>query len=209
MNWILDNGLSFLIVLFYRAALRNSYFLIFFSVLLEFDFVFIFIFIATGSRIWFQTSRIFDSSVSSRHGRWNYTFWILSSRAADETLFANSWSGELSSELSRQTFYSLSIFLLISVYFCLFLLFPSLSNFQSALLVYFIDLSGIVVHTARLYCLYCSSAQSVVRYLTHKEIGCLFARLGWLNVINPHKMDGFYALDLARWEERQVSIGSV
>ena len=38
--------------------------------------------------------------------------------------------------------------------------------------------------------------------LTGFEIGCLYARIGWLNLFNPMKPDGGWELDLGEWEQR-------
>ena len=40
--------------------------------------------------------------------------------------------------------------------------------------------------------------------LTAKEHAAVLARLGWLAIFNPCKPEGYYELDLTRWEERQV-----
>lgn len=45
----------------------------------------------------------------------------------------------------------------------------------------------------------------VINHLTNEEYASLIYRLGWLNVWNPCKPDGFWELNLGRGEERQVA----
>ena len=45
----------------------------------------------------------------------------------------------------------------------------------------------------------------VARELTPFEMGCVYCRLGMLNVFNPMKPEGAYELALGRWEERQIA----
>lgn len=45
----------------------------------------------------------------------------------------------------------------------------------------------------------------ILRVLTSEEHAAIIARLGWLNILNPTKIEGVYRLDLSRWEERQVA----
>jgi hypothetical protein len=42
----------------------------------------------------------------------------------------------------------------------------------------------------------------VLKELNGYEVGCVYARLGYLNVFNPLKPDGAWELDLSRVEER-------
>lgn len=44
----------------------------------------------------------------------------------------------------------------------------------------------------------------VLRELTPKEIAIIIYRIGWLNIWNPFKPDGFYVLNMNRYEERQL-----
>jgi hypothetical protein len=45
----------------------------------------------------------------------------------------------------------------------------------------------------------------VLNCMTAKEVGCVYARLGWLKLYNPMKPEGSYVLDLRVNEERQVA----
>ena len=45
----------------------------------------------------------------------------------------------------------------------------------------------------------------VARELTGFEMGCLYCRLGWLNIFNTMKPEGAFELALSRWEERQIA----
>lgn len=45
----------------------------------------------------------------------------------------------------------------------------------------------------------------VARELTGFEMGCIYSRLGWLNVYNTMKPEGSFELALSRWEERQIA----
>jgi hypothetical protein len=45
----------------------------------------------------------------------------------------------------------------------------------------------------------------VARELTGYEMGCIYCRLGWLNVYTPMKPEGAFELAMSRWEERQVA----
>lgn len=45
----------------------------------------------------------------------------------------------------------------------------------------------------------------VLKYLTPHEIGMLTFRVGWLNIWNSLRADGYYYLNLARREEKQVA----
>ena len=49
----------------------------------------------------------------------------------------------------------------------------------------------------------------VLNKLSPEEAGCVYARLGWLNIFNPMKPEGSYCLDLSVWEERQVAKGLI
>jgi hypothetical protein len=44
----------------------------------------------------------------------------------------------------------------------------------------------------------------ILRVLSPFEIGCCYARIGWLNLFNPMKPDGAHQLDLSRYEERVI-----
>jgi hypothetical protein len=44
----------------------------------------------------------------------------------------------------------------------------------------------------------------VLMVLTAREHAAVIARLGWLAVFNPCKPEGYYELDLTRWEERHL-----
>ena len=45
----------------------------------------------------------------------------------------------------------------------------------------------------------------VFMHLTAEEQGQVVGRIGYLNIFNPWKPNGYIALDLSRWEERQVA----
>mmetsp|Transcript_16332 Transcript_16332/g.30488 ORF Transcript_16332/g.30488 Transcript_16332/m.30488 type:complete len:1463 (-) Transcript_16332:187-4575(-) len=45
----------------------------------------------------------------------------------------------------------------------------------------------------------------VARELTGFEMGCIYCRLGWLNVFNSMKPEGSFELAMGRWEERQIA----
>ena len=47
--------------------------------------------------------------------------------------------------------------------------------------------------------------ECIIYELTSQEIGCIFCRLGWLNIFNPCKPDGAYELDLSQREQRMVA----
>eukprot|EP00602_Paraphysomonas_sp_CaronLab_P006637 CAMPEP_0185035188 /NCGR_PEP_ID=MMETSP1103-20130426/26101_1 /TAXON_ID=36769 /ORGANISM="Paraphysomonas bandaiensis, Strain Caron Lab Isolate" /LENGTH=481 /DNA_ID=CAMNT_0027572155 /DNA_START=113 /DNA_END=1558 /DNA_ORIENTATION=- len=45
----------------------------------------------------------------------------------------------------------------------------------------------------------------VMRELTAEEAGCVYSRIGWLNIYNPMKPEGGYELSLNNYEERLVA----
>lgn len=45
----------------------------------------------------------------------------------------------------------------------------------------------------------------VMKQLTAQESGQVYARIGWLNIFNPCKPEGFWCLDFCRYEERLVA----
>ena len=47
--------------------------------------------------------------------------------------------------------------------------------------------------------------ECIIFELNSLEIGCVYCRLGWLNIFNPCKPDGAYELDLAQREQRMVA----
>lgn len=45
----------------------------------------------------------------------------------------------------------------------------------------------------------------VMKHLTAQECACVYARIGWLNIFNPCKPEGYWFLDFCRYEERLVA----
>jgi len=45
----------------------------------------------------------------------------------------------------------------------------------------------------------------ILSVLTAQEVGALRCRIGWLNIFNPCKPEGYYILDFCRYEERLVA----
>ena len=45
----------------------------------------------------------------------------------------------------------------------------------------------------------------ILEQLSAAEAGCVYMRLGWLNLFNPMKVEGSYELEMSRWEERMVA----
>jgi hypothetical protein len=45
----------------------------------------------------------------------------------------------------------------------------------------------------------------ILAELSPTEAGCVYVRLGWLNIFNPMKIEGSYELEMSRWEERMVA----
>ena len=45
----------------------------------------------------------------------------------------------------------------------------------------------------------------ILKELDPKEQGCLYCRLGWLNIFNPARPERSYELNMAIWEERMVA----
>jgi len=45
----------------------------------------------------------------------------------------------------------------------------------------------------------------VLRELTAEEVGCVYCRIGWLNIYNPMKPEGGYELSMSNYEERLVA----
>ena len=44
----------------------------------------------------------------------------------------------------------------------------------------------------------------ILKDLSTNEVAMLIYRVGWLNLFNPMKIEGFYTLNLRRWEEKQM-----
>jgi hypothetical protein len=44
----------------------------------------------------------------------------------------------------------------------------------------------------------------IFRYLSTEEIACIYCRIGWLNIFNPMKAEGYWQFDISRREERVI-----